>query len=202
MPRWAILTGAVVLVVLVGSQLLLPGVASRAVEDRLTEGGGSADVTLEAVPALRLLFTDGDTFEVDAVDLDLDLDEDLDVFERLDGFADVGISIDDSRAGPFQLDAFDLHRDGSEPYAMTSTGTTRATELAAFGAEALGLPGGGLAGLALETMLGEGPIPIEIDVRIASVDGETEVVEGDATVAGIPTGPLAELIASAVVAQL
>ena len=35
-------------------------------EDRLTAGGGSADVTLGSFPAVRLLFSDGERFEVDA----------------------------------------------------------------------------------------------------------------------------------------
>jgi hypothetical protein len=203
MPRWAILAGGTLLFLVLLSQFLLPPLASRAVEDRLTEGGGTAEVTLEAVPAVRLLFTDGERFEIAAERLDLDLDEQIDVFDRLDGFADVAISIDDSRAGPFDLDTLELHRDGPEPYSMTSTGTVDPGELAAFGADSLGLPGGGLAGLALETLLGEtSSVPVRLDVQLSSSGGDTEVVEGDATVAGIPAGPLAELIASAVVARL
>ena len=206
MPRWAkvaAVAGGAVVALAVISQLLLPGIVEGEVEDRLTEGGGTAEATLEAVPAVRLLFTDGERFETDAEGLELDLDEEVEVFDRLDGFDAVRISIADSRMGPFELASFELARDGAEPYAMTTTGTADASELAAFGAESLGLPGGGLAGVALETLFGDaGRIPIELDVRIVSADGETEVVEGDATVAGVPVGPLAELITSAVVARL
>jgi hypothetical protein len=206
MPRWAkaaAVAVVVLLALLVASQLLLPGIVEAEVEDRVTEGGGTAEVTLEAVPALRLLFTDGERFEIDAEGLELDLDEEVKVFDRLDGFGAVRISIRDSGVGPFELETFELERDGAEPYAMTSTGTADPAELAAFGAENLGIPGGGLAGVALETLFGDASrIPIELDVRIVSADGETEVVEGDATVAGVPVGPLAELITSAVVARL
>ena len=36
------------------------------VEDRLTKDGGTAEVNIEAVPAVRLLFDDGDKLEVKA----------------------------------------------------------------------------------------------------------------------------------------
>ena len=60
---------------------------------------------LGAFPAVRLLFSDGERFEVDARDLDLDLDEEAEVFDRLDGFSIVDVSIEDSVAGPFELEA-------------------------------------------------------------------------------------------------
>jgi hypothetical protein len=44
---------------LVASQLLVPGLAERGVEDRLTEDGSTASVSLSAFPAVRLLFDDG-----------------------------------------------------------------------------------------------------------------------------------------------
>jgi hypothetical protein len=197
-----LVSGSVVLFVLVASQLLLPSFAERRVEDRLLEGGGSAEVTLGAVPALRLLFSDGERFEIDAEGLDLDLDERIEVFDRLDGFNIVGITIDDSRAGPFELEHFSLTRDAPAPYSMTSSGHTTAAALADFGADSLGLPGGPLAGMALGTLFGSGAIPIELDVRLASEGGEVEVVEGDATVAGIPAGPVADIITSAIVSRL
>ena len=86
MYRWGIVTAAIVIALLAASQVLLPSLAARKVENRLTEGGGGADVTLGAVPAVRLLWSDGERFEVEAHDLDLELDEDLGVFDRLDGF--------------------------------------------------------------------------------------------------------------------
>jgi hypothetical protein len=203
-PPRALIAAAIVVFLVIGSQFVLPRLAEREVESRLTESGGTAEVTLGAVPALRLLFSDGERFEIDAEGLDLDLDEEIDVFDRLDGFAIVGIEIDDSRAGPFELDSFSLTRDGSGPYAMTSTGHTSAAALADFGADTLGLPGGPFAGLALDALFGESGarIPVTLDMRIASSDGVAEVVDGDAEVAGLPAGPLAEIIASSIVARL
>ena len=204
MPRWGLIAASVVVFVLVGSQIALPNLAERKVEDRLTEGGGTAEVTLGAVPALRLLFSDGERFEVTAQGLDLDLDEDVDVFDRLDGFGIVGISIDDSRAGPFDLDSFDLTRDAPGPYQLTSVSTTTPAALVDFGVSNLDLPGGPFAGLALETLFGDSDveIPIDLDMQLASDGGAIDVVSGDATVAGLPAGPIAEVIVSAIAAQL
>jgi hypothetical protein len=60
----------------------------------------------------------------------------------------------------------------------------------------------------LDTILGEllGPaetaVPVRLDMELTSEDGRIQVVSGGGTVAGVPTGPLAELITSAVVIRL
>ena len=113
--RWGLAAASVVVFLLVAGQILIPSIGERKVEDRLTEGGGTADVTLGAFPAARLLFGDGERFEVDARDLDLGLDRDERVFDRLDGFSIVEVSISDSTAGPFELTDFELNRNGEGP---------------------------------------------------------------------------------------
>ncbi len=112
MARWTLIAAGLVTFALVASQLLLPSLGAQRVEDRLTQGGGSAEVTLGAVPAVRLLFSDGERLEVTARDLDLELDEREAVFDRLDGFTIVDISVTSSSAGPFELTRFLLQRDG------------------------------------------------------------------------------------------
>jgi len=72
-----------VVFVLVASQVLVPQIAERTVENRLTAGGGAAEATVGAMPALRLLFGSGERFEIDAHGLDLPLDQDLEVFRRM-----------------------------------------------------------------------------------------------------------------------
>ena len=47
--------------------------AEHRIEDRLTDGGGTADVSLDAFPAARLLFGDGTKLSVTGSGLDLDL---------------------------------------------------------------------------------------------------------------------------------
>ncbi len=204
MNRWGIVAAGTVVFVVVAAQLLIPNLAEREVEQRLTESGGQAQVTLGAIPAARLLFGDGERFEVVARDLALDLDEEPAVFERLDGFGVVDIAIDDFRAGPFSLERFSLTRSDLEPYRLVSSGHTSPAALLDYGMEALNLPGGPLAGLALDTLFGDGAVdvPVELDMTLASDDGRVEVLSGETTVAGLPAGPFAEMITSAIVLQL
>ena len=76
MSRWGIAVAGVVVFALVASQVLIPPLGESRVEDRLEAGGGTAEVKLGAVPAVRLLFGDGERLEVRAHDLDLPLDRD------------------------------------------------------------------------------------------------------------------------------
>jgi hypothetical protein len=201
--RIAIIVSLVLVALLVTAQFALPPLAENRVEERLTEGGGTADVSIDAFPAALLLLGDGDDLEVTGSDLDLDLDEDPEVLEPLDGFDRVDVSLEDFRAGPFEVAGFDLSRDGSTPYTLVSTATTTAAELAAYGADQLGIAGGPLLEFfAAGVDAAQRPIPIELDLEMESDDGRVRVVSGGGTVAGYPTGPLAELITSAIVVRL
>lgn len=198
-----IVAGAAVAVLLVASQLLLPGLAEREVEDRLTEGGGEADVSVSAIPAARLLFDDGDRFQVTASGLDLDLDERIEVFDRLDGFGEVDVAVTDTDAGPFAVESFALTRMAPAPYRLVSSSTTTAADLAAYSAATFGFAGP-LAGIALDEVFetADATIPIELDMALTSDGGRIEVVGGGGTIAGFPAGPLAELITAAIVVRL
>ncbi|TMK75973.1 MAG: hypothetical protein E6G48_00220, partial [Actinobacteria bacterium] len=93
MARW-LLIAALVLVALFGvSQLVIPPVAEHRIEDRLTDGGGTADVSLQAFPAARLLFGDGTNLSVSGSGLDLGLQQQSNVFDKLDGFDRVEVSL-------------------------------------------------------------------------------------------------------------
>ena len=204
MPRWAFVAVAVVVFLLVASQVLLPSLAERKVEERLTENGGHAEVTLGAVPALRLLLGDGERFEVEASGLDLELDERDRVFERLDGFSVVDVSITDFEAGPLEMELFELTRDGGATYRMLATGEASLRGLADLGLETLELPGESFLDLILGGFLPEAgaAIPLDLDMELASDAGRVQVVGGGGTVAGVAAGPLAELITSAIVVRL
>jgi hypothetical protein len=201
-PRWAIAVIATVVVVLVGSQLLIPSIAERQTEDRLTAGGGDASVSLSGFPALRLLFDDGSRFEARGSGLDLDLNQRVDVLDRLDGFSEVDVLIDDLVAGPLEVSSFQLTREGSDPYHLVSSGAASPAALVDLGADALGLPGGDLFGGLAGRALGDAPVPIELDMELVSGDDGIDVTSGGSTVAGIPTGPIGELITSAIVSRL
>ena len=45
-------------------------------------------------------------------------------------------------------------------------------------------------------------LPIDLDMQLTSDDGRVQVVSGGGNVAGLPTGPLAELLTNAIVVQL
>src|SRR3954454_20014510 len=96
MRRFAIRLGipllAVLLAALVILQFALPPYAEHRVEQRLTEHGGNADVSLSAFPAVRLLFKSGGDLSVDATGLSVDLTPgQKDVFIQLDDFTNVDI---------------------------------------------------------------------------------------------------------------
>jgi hypothetical protein len=201
-PRWAIALIATVVVVLVSSQLLIPPIAERQTEDRLTAGGGDASVSLSGFPALRLLFDDGSRFEARGSGLDFDLNQRVDVLDRLDGFSEVDVLIDDLVAGPLEVSSFQLTREGSDPYHLVSSGEASPAALVDLGADALGLPGGDLFGGLAGQALGNAPVPIELDMELVSSDDGIDVTSGGSTVAGIPTGPIGELITSAIVSRL
>jgi hypothetical protein len=203
--RWGIVIAGTIVFLLVTSQILVPKFGERAIEKRLTENGGTADVTLGSVPAFRLLFGDGERFEVHARDIDLDLDPNEQVLEQLDGFRTVDITMDNSKAGPIELDNFALHRDGSGPYELTAEGDTSATDLVDAGVDGIDMPAaGGIASMAMD-LLGidtDFVIPIDFDMKLVSDDGRLRVVSGGGTIGGVPTGSLAEMITNAIVVKL
>ena len=207
MARVAIIVAGVLVALLVAAQFALPPLAEKRIEDRLTENGGSADAEVDAgVPAARLLAGHGDSIDVSGSGLDLDIDpDDSQVLNRLDGFGSVAIDLTDFQAGPFEVDSFELSRDGSSPYSLSGSLVTTAAALASYGADRLGIPGASLLPLitgASDDSIADKPIPVELGMELTSDDGRITVTSGGGTVAGFPTGPLAELITQAIVVQL
>ena len=202
--RIAAIVGAAVVLVLVVSQIFLPGIGEGVIEDRLTENGGSADASLSATPAVRLLWGAGDQIGIDATGLDLEVTtaDDPVVFDDLDRFDDVDIVIRDSSMGPVQLENFVLTRKGDEPYSLEATGNTSVSDLAEFGAETFDVPGANILGGILNVATGGTEVDVDLDMMVASDDGRVRVVEGGGEIAGIPTGPLAAFITSAVTVEL
>jgi hypothetical protein len=201
--RIAIAALALVVALLVIAQFVVPPWAEKRIEDRLTEGGGTADASVEAFPAALLVAGDGDSLEVTGSDLDLEVDPEEKVFDRLDGFDSVEIDLTDFHAGPFEVDTFALTRDGSGTYSMQSALTTTGTALLQYGAERLGVPGSSLLPLITgDNEEANAPVPVDLDMELESDDGRIIVTGGTGEVAGYPAGPLAELITSAIVVQI
>ena len=194
-----------VLLALLGiSQLVIPLIVEHRISDRLTAGGGSAHVSTSAFPAVRLLFDEGSRITVTGTGLDLTSESTSGtVFSELDGYDDVNVNLDHFRAGPFRLASFQLTRTGPDaPYHLLARGRTTPTDLASYGASRFGLPGGPLLSYLGGKVLGRDSIPIGLDMDLESDGGRVVVTSGTGTVAGIPTGPLAELITSVVVVKL
>ncbi len=169
-----------------------------------TKSGGRADVSLGAFPAARLLWGDGDSLKVSGNGLTLEVDtSNPAVLEDLDRFGDVDIALQETTAGPFQIDNFVLTRDGQGPYSLKAQTSTSAAQLATYGVGQADLPGAGIIGTILDfTGLGREQVPVDLDLTMNSDDGRVQVLSGGGTVAGFPTGPLAELITSAITVRL
>lgn len=203
MLRIAVIALVAIVALLAVAQLAVPPFVESRIENRLTEGGGTAEASVDAFPAPLLLVGDGDSIEVTGSDLDLEVSTEEGVFDRLDGFDRVDVDLRDFRAGPFEVESFVLSRDGSDTYSLQSTSTTTGTELLQYGAAELGVPGSSLIPLITgDQPEANAPLPIELDMELESEDGRILVTEGGGEIAGYPTGPLAELITSAIVVQL
>jgi len=185
------------------TQAIIPNKAEQDVEDRLTRDGGSADVTVKAIPAIRLLFDDGDVIDVDAREVNIPI-EDLrgGSFKELDGFDEVKVRLLRSEVGPFTANRVLLERgEGQENYDFTFRGSTSAGQLADF---ALGALPPTLRSL-IETIGGrpaETAIPIRLDAELKSQGGRADLVTGSGTVAGLPLGGIALPIAGAIISRL
>ena len=143
--RWVLAVLAVVVIALVAVQIFLPRMAENDVEDRLTRDGGTAGVTIEAVPAVRLLFDDGDRIEVRAEEVEIPI-EDIQgrSFKQLDGFDEVDVQLALSTVGPFFAEEVTIERgEGDDLYAFNFRGTTSAAQVGDFALS--GLPLGGFA---------------------------------------------------------
>jgi hypothetical protein len=206
MARWLPIGLATLLVLLAVCQFVLPPLAERRVSDRIEENAGTARVSIDAFPAPRLLFGDGDRLSVRGSGLEVDLSEQRRVLERLDGFDSVDVRITEMRADPLEVDEFELARaEGEGDYRVRMTAETTPREVAGFlGSRAGGPLGGMLGDLAAGSLPGDGDeaVPVDIEADVVSRDGEVAVASASGSVAGVPAGPLAELVVEAVVRQL
>jgi hypothetical protein len=203
MLRRLAIVGLVLILLLGISQLVIPPIAENRLADRLTSAGGTADVSMSAFPAVRLLFGDGSHVSVTGRGLDLTSQASSgDVFKSLDGYDRVAVNLTHFTAGPFQLATFDLTRAAPDaPYHLVTRGRTTPADLASYGASQTGLPGGPLLGYLGNQVLGQDSIPVRLDMDLESDGGRIVVTGGTGTIAGVPTGPLAELITSVVAVQ-
>ena len=197
-----------------GAQLAIPRIAQARVRERLTAGGGEAEVAIRALPATRLLRNEGQRIVVRGRGLVIGLASaetgpgapaasSPPGLAALDGFTDVDIELVDFRTGPFAVAAFVLARSGPESYAMATRAKTTAAELAGFGLDRIGSPpGAGLIGALAGPAIGGREIAVAVEIELISEDGALRVGAGGGSIAGYPAGPLATTIAAAVARRL
>ena len=205
MRRAVIVTVALLAALLVASQFLLPRYLEGRIEERMEKGGGIADASLTAFPALRLLARNGRRIELSGSGLQYDLTQQQRVFEDLDGFDEVSILIEDSRVGPIMLRSLLLERGADdEPYEVELSGTVSGRDLAAYMGERFGGPLGGFIGAlgGNAFLLARAPVPFSATAELESEDGRLRATSTQGSVAGFPAGPIAEIVAATVVARL
>lgn len=213
MPRMRkVLVGVAVGVIVVGAlvQLVVPGFAERRAESRLETDDeiGTAVVDIKSFPAIRLLWGSGDRFEARGRGLRIDLDKRTDdPLGRLDGFDEVDIRFEDLSGGPVRVQEFSLVRgEDDESFFLRMDAETTPQALAeAAGGEIGGSLGQAIGAIAGDLLPGAGAtdVPMVIDGQINRTnDGGVDVDEVEASVAGIPAGPFAELMVQAVVERL
>lgn len=187
------------------TELVLPGYVGGRIEDELTEGGGSARVSVDALPAARLLAGDGDRLAVEGEELELRLVRPRgELLDDLDGFGEVDVVLEDLTAGPLDVASLSLERDGSEPYRLVVSATTTGRELASYAGDELGGALGALAGrIAADAVpLTTEEIPIDLEARVRSEGGRPRVDSVDGEIAGLPATPLVEALAGALADRL
>ena len=208
MRRPVVIAGAVlavILLALVASQLIVPAYLENRAQNRLTEGGGEANVDIDALPAIRLLFHRGQRIEVRGNGLDIPLEGQRGrVFDDLDRFAEADVRLDRLRAGPLHIARFTLTRSERDvPYDLAVSASVTARELSEYAGSILGPLGVLLARIGSSALpLSTAPIPIELDAVVDSDDGEPIVRTVNGTVAGLPADPLVSALASAIAARL
>ncbi len=206
MRRLAIRLGIVVAVLAVASQLLLPSYYEHQIAGRLTDHGGSAHVALHVFPALRLLVGRAGRLDVVASGLSVDLDQNQqDVFKRLDDFSKVAVDVRSSRAGPFTISRFSVRSaPGDRTYSVAVAGDGTALDVARYaGSRLAGGFGQDLAGLAASVIGGfDRPIPFNARMEIDTGSGSPRARDVTGEVGGLPAGPLAQIVANALLGGL
>lgn len=206
--RRLLYVGLGILVLLVLSQLLVPPYLEHRAEKRLTEKGGHADVQIDALPALRLLFDDGNRIRVRGDGLHVEIlhgNGSRRVFDELDRFREADVRFKRMSAGPFAVRNVTLtRRESDDPYTIVISASVTARALSTYaGGQIAGSFGGFVGRLAGGAVpFSSEPIPVEVDADIKSVGGRPQIVHVDGSVLGVSAGPLASAIAGAIANRL
>ena len=206
--RRVLYAAAAIVVLLVVSQLFVPPYLEHRAEKRLTSKGGHADVSIDAVPAVRLLFNDGSKIRVRGDGLHVDLlhgNGSARVFDELDRFDQADVRLTRMSAGPFAVRQVTLaRRRAGDPYSLVISASVTARALSSYAGNEIAGPFGGLVGKIAggAVPFSSEAIPVEVDAAIRSRGGRPEIEHVDGSVLGVSAGPLANTIAAAIAGRL
>jgi hypothetical protein len=116
----------VVVVVLVGAQLLLPGIAARRARDRVARYGTVLGTHVSAVPAIELLWGHGDSGSVVAGSLAMTSTQGVDMLWEGRGITDMQLTAASMQVEGVRLRAVSVRKRGS---AVTVEGTVGESDL-------------------------------------------------------------------------
>jgi hypothetical protein len=205
MRRIAIRLTLLLVLLLIASQFVIPPLLQHRVAGRLTSHGGTAKVELSAFPALRLLFGSGDKLTVTARGLSVSPDpSQQEAFKQLDDFSKVNIDVTGSHAGPFAVSAFRVRRVADHSYAVALAGSGAAGDIARFaGGSLAGSFGASIAGLAASALgTGNARIPFDARMEVVTGSGTPQARNVEGSVAGLPAGPLAQVVANSLLSGI
>jgi hypothetical protein len=114
------ITGAVVAVIVVLgvlAQVLLPGVAANRVRDKVEQYGTVKSVEVKAWPAVRLLFKHADEVKVRAGDLKMSLEQAVKLLEEAKGAGTMVLSAESLEVSPLSLADAKLEKHGDAMHA-------------------------------------------------------------------------------------
>src|SRR5829696_3434493 len=111
MLRAALAFLALVIAALVGGQLVLPRMAERRITDDLAANGEVRRVSVEAFPAVKLLFKRADRVEIEMAEASAGTGRLAKLLRRTRGARRLEARVDLVRLGPLQLRGVALHKD-------------------------------------------------------------------------------------------
>jgi len=156
--RIAALAAAVIVLVLVVAQIVLPRIAASRISSRVGRYGHVEHVSVSAFPAIELLWGDADSVEVKADSLTLEPGQAVSVLREGSGVAHIDVSARSLHAGKFALTDAVLRKRGSQISAHAHA--TRAAVGAALGpgigVRLLGSEGGRVRVAATGSLFGAG----------------------------------------------
>jgi hypothetical protein len=169
--RIAVALAGGIALVLVLAQLLLPGIAANRISTRLSRYGKVESVSVNAFPALKLLWHKADSVTVRATTMKLTPAQTASLLWEARGLNDIDLNASSVSEGPLRLSDVSVRKRGKSLAAqaqMTATGANSARS-EGFGLELLGSEGGQVKVRASGGLFGVGG---SVDAVVLASDGK------------------------------